>query len=301
MADITRPTTTEEEYELILSYVREAPVFLPNVLTYSLSFVWMTAVGVSILSAALYMLVSAISKRQQQQHDHKTIAQFVCQLTNFLVNLVLGVAGVYYFGRFPPSSTVDFHVLAIQYNNMAAFPAAQVGYQIWAVLYGFTMVQESPLMLVHHMSAMLAAPPAFFTVGFRYYSPFFGGVTEVSSIPLAIMNMFKRNKDWIARYPTSYSIVRALFAASFLYLRCYLWIKHVLYYLRLVALTGTAATNMFMKGYLWMSVWAISLLTLMQIYWGILIVQGFCKTYIRATITPAQNRLNKAEAANKSQ
>merc|ERR1712007_320495 len=49
-----------------------------------------------------------------------------------------------------------------------------------------------------------------------YYAAFFFGVSEVSSIPLAIMDLFKYSKQLTAAFPGTSEVVRVAFALLFL-------------------------------------------------------------------------------------
>jgi hypothetical protein len=145
------------------------------------------------------------------------------QLTNLLVNLVLGCMGIYYQINHVPWGESAMNKI-VGYEHVKHFAVGQIGYQLWALPIGIFFVDETPTMLVHHVAVIcVCSVSAFVTCGFRYYTPYFYGLIEISSVPLSIMNSFKNNKHWIKAYPEAYSLVRLVFALAFLLVRVVLW------------------------------------------------------------------------------
>ena len=145
------------------------------------------------------------------------------QLTNLLVNLTLGVLGIYFelSGSHTDHSVV--HKIG-GYPEIRYFALIQIGYQLWALPVGIFFVGETTSMIVHHVAVIcVASTSAFLSCGFRYFTPFFYGVIEISSVPLSVMNAFKNNPEWIKAYPVMYSQVRLLFGLTFLLVRVVFW------------------------------------------------------------------------------
>lgn len=146
------------------------------------------------------------------------------QLTNLLVNLSLGLLGIYY--ELFSGSQVD-HSIAnkiMGHPELRYFAIIQIGYQLWGLPIGIFCVNETSSMIVHHVAVIcVASTSTFLTCGFRYFTPFFYGVIEISSVPLSVMNSFKNNPDWITRYPNLYGKVRLVFGLTFLAVRVVFW------------------------------------------------------------------------------
>lgn len=117
------------------------------------------------------------------------------------------------------------------------------------------------------MSGLLVA-------GFRYWTPFFYGLVELSSVPLAVLNCFKDHPVLVARYPAAYRTVRLAFAASFLYLRVVLFVPRQYWFLRDHALLFTSRPVRPYQIYM-ATVWLSAFfLLLLQTYWAGLILKG---------------------------
>lgn len=199
----------------------------------------------------------------------------VCyQLTNLLNNSGLGLAGLYYEFQMQkeattPQETVNGNL------HLVFFSAWQLGYQLWAIPVGIFFVKESPPMLLHHFTViMVSSMSGFLDNGLRYWTPFFYGLIELSSVPLAVMNAFKENKRLIALYPVHYQRVRLLFAVSFLYLRVVMFLPRHYMYLRDQALLWMDSELFWYRVFM-AACWISSvILLLLQLYWALIIVKG---------------------------
>jgi hypothetical protein len=205
------------------------------------------------------------------------------QLTNLLVNAALGAWGAAYeLSRVPPYRSLPVSSTVSGYTEFVGFAAVQLGYQLWSVPVGIFHVKESPAMILHHLAVLhVAFMSAFFANGFRYWTPFFYGLIELSSVPLAIMNMFKDRPEWIRSHPTLYTSVRLVFAGTFLTVRVGMFVPRKARYLRDHYLLWSSANGadyphlglpyqLFMAG-----AWISSAFLLgLQLYWAALIVRG---------------------------
>lgn len=78
-------------------------------------------------------------------------------------------------------------------------------------------------MLVHHTLAVLLAYFLLRDDYCHYYSIFFLGVTEASTIPLCIVDVFKYFRKLAAKYETLNTSLRILFALGFMVIRVVWW------------------------------------------------------------------------------
>jgi len=225
--------------------------------------------------ASIYIVALRVAGNDAKQRK-------ICyQITNFCANLTLSMAGVYFEcwrqTKDPtPEQATQGHE---EFLFMSTF---QIGYQLWAIPVGLFQVNESPAMLAHHVTVVaVGSMSAFFRNGFRYWTPFFYGIIEISSIPLSIMNFFKDNPKLIEKYPSVYSGLRAVFSLSFLLVRLVMFVpRHVTYLTHHYLLQSThplVPYRIFM-GVTWLS---SLFLLLLQLYWSTLIVKGIVKQLSR--------------------
>jgi TLC domain len=226
------------------------------------------------------------------------------QFTNLVINLCLGVAGAVYFERlegnilwasqsnnWPTTMTTSRTIITVQetiagYDHVVYFSAAQIGYQLWSLYMGVRhIVPREPLhMLLHHVTVVVCASMSgFLRCGFRYYTPFFYGLVELSSVPLAVMNAFKDHPVLLIEpYPHFYKNVRLAFAFTFLYIRVVLFVPRQYTFLRDHYLLWSSfpdrrrrpMTRPIYQAYMAV-VWLSSFfLLLLQLYWAYLILKG---------------------------
>ena len=118
------------------------------------------------------------------------------------------------------------------------------------------------------------------TNGFRYWTAYFYGIVELSSLPLAIMNVFKDNPKLVKKYPGSYQFIRLVFALSFLWIRLVLWFPRMTTYLRdmsILVLDRPHRGYQIYMGFVWFSSF---FLTCLQVLWATLIVKDMAKTLL---------------------
>merc|ERR1719162_2958404 len=128
--------------------------------------------------------------------------------------------------------------------------------------------------LVHHGSSVVICLVALFNGphGFlMYQAPFFFGVSEISSLPLAFMDLFRYSKELSDKHPTIKEAMSVSFASLFLVFRCVYWpFVTVDFWMSMYASTAPwwlkATWYFFNVG-----------LTLLQYYWGYLIVKAIIK------------------------
>lgn len=231
---------------------------------------------VVIISSIHYILTTLLrpysTKEKDDEHHHLAYLT-----TNFLVNLVLGVFGLYHMIFTVPdiSSLTEVERVA-GFDQYLFFGIIQIGFNLWGLVIGIFVVHERPSMVAHHVAAMsVASMSVFFNAGFRYFTPFFFGAIEISSVPLALINFFKRNKEWTKQnYPTVSTVVKLVFAVSFIILRVYLWTPLMYDVLQLASLlvsTCDSISCQFVVGGFWT---CGVFLTILQYFWSFLIVKG---------------------------
>jgi hypothetical protein len=210
------------------------------------SYIWGTmmpaVVGTTLGCSVLFWLVAptvvtadslldnheTIEGSSDDNNNKNKITKARYQFTNLCFNLYIGSLGIYYDQYVLPTLPSHYYDNIIDkipgHTNIYIFSALQLGYQLWALPVGMFCVKESTEMMVHHLAVVLASTMSGFSYcGFRYFSVYFYGLMELSSIPLAVMNAFKDNPSWVNRYPFLFLLARAAFSFSFLYIRIYMW------------------------------------------------------------------------------
>jgi hypothetical protein len=159
------------------------------------------------------------------------------------------------------------------------------------VAVGLLYVGETPVMLMHHVTVIVVASMTLLmTNGFRYWIPYFFGIMEISSIPLAIMNTFKDNPKWVERQPGMYLATRVVFSISFLFIRVWMLVPRHTTYLRDHYLLWSTSENPVYRNFMSV-VWFSSLfLMILQFYWALLIVQGILKQFSPKKKTSITNK-----------
>ena len=209
------------------------------------------------------------------------------QFTNFCFNIVIGGLGIYYEYWIIPTLP-SYHAknamekVSQHETEFYLMSAMQLGYQLWALPIGIYCVQESYEMIFHHLGVVLSATLSGFAyVGFRYWTPYFYGVMEISSIPLAIMNAFKDNREWMQRYKFIYLLTRAAFSFSFLYIRVYMWLQIGPRYLLQDFFFFLTVRLSIEKAFLLIQFVLGLFLGFLQLYWGVLVSKGMISWFVK--------------------
>jgi TLC domain len=214
----TRLTKIHDDspFWLPISYSRES--MIPGIL-------WTVFATTTVFALSYFVIAGGISEK-----GTPTVKKYKAsyQITNFFFNVAISGLGLYYeywvLPTLPAYQSTDNVDRIPHHESLYLVCAMQLGYQAWALPVGFFLVKESTEMIVHHVAVVFSTTLTGFAVcGFRYYTPYFYGLMELSTVPLSIMNMFKDNREWIKKYPLTYLGVRGAFSFSFLYIRIYLW------------------------------------------------------------------------------
>ncbi len=155
--------------------------------------------------------------------------------------------------------------------------AVSLTFQFWdLVATPFIPEFSSPIMLGHHVCAALVSYVALQYQCYHYYAMFFFALSEVSSIPLVIMSLFKY-------FPTEAGTPQAtieaisgpLFAIFFSYYRVYMWIKVTRQlWSDGINVLSSGASNKYRPGKnfaLYLILGISALLTMLQLFWFSLI------------------------------
>lgn len=257
----------------------EGPIFLSG--EHARLNVLPVIVKTMICVTLIYFSASPIAKRipQDNKNTDKEKRRLQYQITNLITNTFIGVIGLHaQYNLLPENASIQEKFQGQE--NLFILPSVQIGFQIWSIIMALFFVEESVPMLVHHVCVIWASIKVAFTVnGFRYFAPIALGMTELSSVPLAIMNSFKNNKSWIDAYPQSYVRIRLVFSFTFLIVRIGIFVPSHLEYLKLSFLESYLAENYpsWLRSYMYINwIGAVFLLSL-QLYWGYLIVVGMLR------------------------
>ena len=225
-----------------------------------------------IALSLIAVLYPKISPKHQRRAAYQT--------TNFLVNAILAFTGFYCeYWLLPQDVSVQESVQGFQ--NFYFLCAFQFSYQLWAIPVGIFLVDETTQMILHHIAVVFVSfMTCFLTNGFRYWTPFFFGMLEASSLPLAFMNMMKDSPDLIQKYPHTYFAVRLTFALSFLMVRIIMFLPRKLVFLRDHFLLFSSSGNLWYQIYMSIVFVSSAFLMLLQIFWARLIVQGLVRKFV---------------------
>ena len=211
--------------------LHDAEMFLPMDFLQSsvLPAIATTAVALAVVYKVSFIVAEWALKKDVETSAKRKLAY---QLTNLFANSYLGILGLYYeYWQMPAEVKLEDTVGGLEHFYVLS--SVQLGYQLWAIPIGFFHVNESPAMLIHHFAVIFAASMSgFLTNGFRYWTSFFYGILEISSVPLGIMNIFKDNPGWSARYPGVFTAVRLVFAFSYLSIRIVMFLPRKVQFLR---------------------------------------------------------------------
>ncbi len=214
------------------------------------------------------------------------------QMTNAFVNLFFGLYGVYvcfyedglFAASFDFRSSIANHVFG--YERYLPFAALQVGYNMWSLPVGLLWVKESTTMIAHHVFVIVVCSLSAYTnYASRIHAPFFLGVYELSSVPLALANYFKDHREWVQA--SSFRRVlsdlsKVTFALIFLGVRIVMGTPHIfnITSANYWALTEVCPKQDIPWGY---RVWIGTVLcchvslALLQYYWAVLVVKALAR------------------------
>jgi len=276
----------QDAFDEILPLAK-GPIHLPKEHAYQRVFpaIAVTMAITSIIYVASFPLAARLipSSTSTTTTETAEARRRMCyQVTNMSTNLFLGLMGCYFEYVLKPTNPPMAEKVQGQ-EDYYIFSAVQIGYQLWSLLVGIFLVPERIEMMFHHTAVIcVGAMSAFFNNGFRYWTPYFFGIFELSSVPLGVMNAFKDNQEWMTKYPNRYFQTRIVFAVTFLTIRIVMLIPRLIYLRDCFLVPYLMDPKHFgYRTFLFM-VWASSCFLFgLQLFWGYLIVSGIVKTVMK--------------------
>jgi hypothetical protein len=231
------------------------------------AFIFTQFLGWAVLSCLLPSFESFKGEKDKPQAAAQKIIEFV----SFVVLACTGS----YMWWFDAAFVEDFAGDKVfgGYDLSRNFVIYMVGFQFWdftsSVVCGYAYMH-----IIHHFSVfvlclivLMNGPNGFLL----YYAPFFLGVTEISSVPLAVVDVFRTSKPLAKSYAGLNELSRSLFAVTFLAFRGVYWPVVVLDFFRETWASEASAGLL--------ATWYIACigLTGLQYYWAFLIIKGAVK------------------------
>ena len=277
-------STTQSDIELVASLHSSDETAHENAdnTTELLFVVLVTAAAVGTLNN-IVISVLKMTFHTHYRHDRQKFKKIAYQMTNLTVNLCLGLYGIlHHTSTVPRISEVPIIERITGFPEYAYFGAIQVGYNAWALPFGYYWMNESKAMIGHHIAVLcVASISTFCTNGFRYHAPFFFGLIEISSVPLSIMNFCRDNQDLTSKHiPKLGALARPIFAVTFLVVRVFMWTPLIADVLWMSGLLGWTCEQLTCKVGIGAFSLSATFLTLLQFYWATLILKSICKALV---------------------
>mmetsp|Transcript_19709 Transcript_19709/g.32341 ORF Transcript_19709/g.32341 Transcript_19709/m.32341 type:complete len:286 (+) Transcript_19709:134-991(+) len=272
---IPSPVLVKYDPALFESIHRDVPTFLPPE-DHKEAITWILSIA-GVITIFHLVLLQMVKVWQGSKEATPSVWKASYQITNLLVNLTLGCVGIYYqIFKIKSDETILDRIVG--HDHMMLFSAGQIGYQMWALPIGLFFVSETKSMIIHHVAVIcVGSVTASISCGFRYFTPFFYGVIEISSVPLSVMNSFKNNPDWIKKYPGAYKNVRLVFGITFLLVRVVLWTPIYWNFFSLVSMLLYSSDIISTQIILSIFILASLVLTILQYFWASKIVKALVK------------------------
>jgi len=226
------------------------------------------------LCYALILRLSKDSKLGVLRRDPMLAAHFLPQLFAFLLSVYSG-AGDWMFRMEPTASGAAIGAHVPQGERIAWI---MIGFQV----YEFLTCCASPRLrgaanelVLHHVVAILLAVLAYYYQAFQFFCPAFMGMAEMSSLPLAVVDLFKQYPELRRHFPNTNEIARNAFAVSFLALRGAYWpLCSYRFCMTTAAALATGSVLPFPMWVVYIFVAGNVLMTVLQWYWSSLIVHA---------------------------
>lgn len=203
-------------------------------------------------------------------------AHFVVTLFAFIGFAVYGTALWFSGVGFGADTCVSDHITGFC-EGSATITHGMMAFQIYEVLLALWVPKlRGPTgdMLAHHVATLSLASLGAGYGYLHFYAPFFFGLTEISSVPLAFMDLFKFFKPLQTEMPAAFEGVRTVFAAIFLVVRNLYWPYVCAEFWRDSMTELGAAAPRQPKGVVIAFLAANILLTGLQFFWGSKIVKA---------------------------
>uniref|UniRef100_A0A7S4K0C2 TLC domain-containing protein n=1 Tax=Prymnesium polylepis TaxID=72548 RepID=A0A7S4K0C2_9EUKA len=215
-----------------------------------------------------------ISYGQQSRAEAHLGAHFVAVLLGFSA---LAAVGVYGWLLFPEPHPEPNLVMGVTFagnaacNMMTAFQTYEVTLSLIAPM----LRGKHYEMIGHHVVTLALAVMGGVFSYLDHQAVFFFGFSELSSIPLSVVDLMKQYPGLPSRYPQLHELSRTLFAVSFLAVRVLYWpIVSYRFWADSLPQLGAGFVPMYVAySYLVSNI----LLTGLQFFWGSLILRALAK------------------------
>lgn len=290
---MTGTLSFHEEYERIAA-LHQLPTFLDD--AFLMQTLLPTLVGSALYVWGVYIAIIMLGRFISPDASQLDINIVSHRLTHLLGNVAIAVLGLYYYVALPTDASVEEKVTG--FKEIHPILCLQAAKQLWATLLGLLATatkKERFVYYVHHVAVgIVSVYLACFTMGLRYYVTLMFGVTEVSGIFLAVVELLRDYPEHGSkRYPTLYKVLGACFAACFVYIRCYLLLPQAWEFLRF-GLFGLLSAP---ESYHWsliVAAWIVwvggCFLVALQAYWGVLVVRKFVREIILPLLSSSTAR-----------
>jgi len=265
----------------VVSTLHGNPIFLPDPISTAQSILSYLA-ALAVLHLVLHVAVAGVGKNKNRPKTSgggggaggaRTQLQNSYKVTSLVMNGLLAGLGTYHFYFTLPNTTAASERIA-GYEELGMLSAIIIAYNLWALPVGLA-IKEPSEMIFHHVAVLLVASlPAFFTNGFRYFTPFFFGLIEISSVPLVMMNAFRENPHLDREYPITSLIAGGSFAVSFIVTRVIMWMPQSYDFCRLAFLLCYTSESFGGRAILGAGILANFFLTALQLFWARKIING---------------------------
>ena len=207
---------------------------------------------------------------------------------SFAANAFVGIIGLYAYLRCPEDLALHDRMYGFVDNTVVFICNFQFAYQLFNLVVAFACggTLLTPQLNIHHVSTMAATWICLKPLGI-YYACFFAGLPEMTNMPLAIMDFFKLFPAIKEKFPTSHTIIRAIFAVSFIAIRNVMWAKwSILQSYDWYAILPDGDWRH--RGTLCLCLFVNLFLTGLQLFWGFLVARGLLKAIARMVSPPKQ-------------
>jgi hypothetical protein len=295
---MTSPLSFHEEYERIAA-LHDLPTYLDH--TFLLQTFLPSLVGSILYVWGVYVALIMMGRYLFPQASQLEVNIVAHRLTHFWGNVSIAILGLYFYNALPSDASVEEKVSG--FKEIHPILSLQAAKQLWAILLGLLVTatkKERAVYYLHHVAVgMVSMYLACFTMGLRYYVTLMFGVTEVSGVFLAGVELMRDFPEHGSkRFPQLYKGLGTCFAACFLYVRCYLLLPQAWEFLRFglfILLSAPQSYNRFIVAGAWIVWIGGCFLVSLQAYWGVLVVRKFVREVLLPLLRGSPGRKTNTE------
>lgn len=197
-------------------------------------------------------------------------------VVGFFVNSYVVYLGFLSLMNFPDDyvSTNGTSILWVRYELGLYQIWFMMAYQLWNTLFSCVVKEyRTTAALSHHVAGVFICAIAVHDYC-HYHTGFFIGLSEMSTIPLSLVDLFKYIPSLAKRFPTVELVAKLLFAGLFLFIRCFLWPTMSVLFWRdnIVCVLGHTCDVSELSTYQLTRIFLLSVgnlfLTFLQFFWG---------------------------------